>query len=234
MFWSSLLHQHPLLKSRMFHCLSLHLIQNRYWVCSAPTNDSGVTSSTVRINQSAMLRPKHQCSSSCLEVWAAACEQDSARIWPPLAKKALYNPITGEASVDLMKWWAPVKQRSCQESSTGRRRPAGTYLRLHQIDPLGAQLSHAVKYINHTFVLCHVKHDVNGNKAPCSPSPSTGKKKRRQWGSTRSRDCAEAGLCGGENRYTENSYTENSYTENSCMDTAASPESCSPWSDFCT
>jgi len=79
--------------------------------------------------------------------------------------------------VDLMKCWAPVKQRSCQESSTGRRRPAGTYLRLHQIDPLGAQLSHAVKYIDHTFVLCHVKHDVNGNKAPCPPGPSTEKKR---------------------------------------------------------
>lgn len=35
-FRSSLLHLYPLLKSRMFHSLSLHLIQNRYWVCSAP------------------------------------------------------------------------------------------------------------------------------------------------------------------------------------------------------
>lgn len=103
----------------------------------------------------------------------SSCLWTGFSIWPPLAKKVLYNPNTGEASIDLLKCWAPVKQRSF----TGGRRPAGTYLCLHQIDPLGAQLSHAVKYINHTFVLCHVKHDVNGNEAPCSPSPSTGKKR---------------------------------------------------------
>lgn len=56
-FWSSSFHQHPVLKSRMFHCLSLHMIQKRNRVCNAPTNDSEATSSTVRINQSAVLRP---------------------------------------------------------------------------------------------------------------------------------------------------------------------------------
>lgn len=53
---------------------------------------------------------------------------------------------------------------------------AGTYLCLYQIDPLGSQLSHAVKYVHDTFILCHVKHDVNGNKAPCPPGTSAAKK----------------------------------------------------------
>lgn len=46
-----------------------------------------------------------------------------------------------------------------------------TNLRLDHVDPLGSQLSDAVEYIHHAFVLRHVQHDVNGDEAarpPCA------------------------------------------------------------------
>lgn len=46
-----------------------------------------------------------------------------------------------------------------------------TNLRLDHVDPLGSQLSDAVEYIHHAFVLRHVQHDVNGDEAarpPCT------------------------------------------------------------------
>ncbi len=39
------------------------------------------------------------------------------------------------------------------------------YLRLHHVDPAGAQFSHTVVNVHDSFSLRHVQHDVNHNEA---------------------------------------------------------------------
>lgn len=64
--------------------------------------------------------------------------------------------------------------QGCRASSWAR-----PHLRLHQVDPLGTELTHTVEDVHHAFILGHVEHGVNGDEAAGPPSPSTGRE--GQW-----------------------------------------------------
>lgn len=51
-----------------------------------------------------------------------------------------------------------------------------THLRLHKVDPLGPELTHAVEDVYHPFVLGHVEHGIDGDEA-ASPSGSSTRRK---------------------------------------------------------
>lgn len=53
-----------------------------------------------------------------------------------------------------------------------------THLCLHQVDPLGPELTHAVEDVHHPFVLGHVEHGVDGDEAAGPPGSSTRRKDR--------------------------------------------------------
>lgn len=61
---------------------------------------------------------------------------------------------------DAGPWWA---------------QPPRTHLRLHQVDSLCPELTHAVEDVDHPFILSHVEHGVNSDEAAGPPSSSTGR-----------------------------------------------------------
>lgn len=51
-----------------------------------------------------------------------------------------------------------------------------THLRLHEVDPLGPELTHAVEDVHHPFVLGHVEHGIDGDEAASPPGSSARRK----------------------------------------------------------
>lgn len=60
-----------------------------------------------------------------------------------------------------------------------------SYLCLDHVDPLRSQFTDAVENIHHSFILCHVQHDVHSDEATCPPCTSAaethGKDSTRLW-----------------------------------------------------
>lgn len=50
-----------------------------------------------------------------------------------------------------------------------------THLCLHEVDPLGPELTYTVEDVHDSFVFSHVKHSVDGDEAASPPSSSTGR-----------------------------------------------------------
>lgn len=87
------------------------------------------------------------------------------------------SPAPGSLSLGCLHPWVSVLPCfSLARAAAGwPARCPRTHLCLHQVDPLGPELTHTVEDVHYPFVLGHVEHGVDSDEAAGPPSPSAGR-----------------------------------------------------------